>query len=544
MHYKKWIIWIALLCSMNSISHAAIRVPLSRQNTLMMHSLMPAIGLVVIGNSGVRELNRAIDGTHTMHIRLQQTHIGYPIWNANIIAHIPALKQFKSSLDLAKLIKQPNVYFNGVIYQQVNADLQNTSTRIFQKENAQQVLSTLIKSYQSTHVPANITHTKNDLMVFVDKNNKAHWVYKVSFYVLPVSGQDIPAQPAYLIDAVSGEIYKSWNNIKTETSIQSQPVEGGGFGGNHRLGRLHYDGWSLPAHRGKLSLLRDLRQQCYFKNQHFLVLDARTKKIVSYYCPELDPDHNNVYWNDTLGAANGGFSTSNDVMFAAQMVYEMYEKWFGMPPIKNMSNVIPLMVTVHFPGANAYWDEMGQHAYFGDGSNIMFPLTTIDVVGHEFSHGFTQQHANLEYEGESGGMNEAFSDMAGVTLLYYVTNQLSWHIGAGIFKNQDKPIRWMDTPAKDGYSIEHIRDYQDDLNVHQSSGIYNKFFYLLATTPNWNIKKAFALMVRANQYYWTSTSTFQEGACGVVVAAHDLNYAVPDVQAAFKQVGINTASCL
>jgi Zn-dependent metalloprotease len=76
------------------------------------------------------------------------------------------------------------------------------------------------------------------------------------------------------------------------------------------------------------------------------------------------------------------------------------------------------------------------------------------------------------------------------------------------------------------------------LDVHYSSGVYNKAFYLIATTPRWNTRKAFEVMVDANRLYWTSETTFNEAACGVQKAAGDHGYQVADVIAAFKKVGV------
>ena len=62
------------------------------------------------------------------------------------------------------------------------------------------------------------------------------------------------------------------------------------------------------------------------------------------------------------------------------------------------------------------------------------------------------------------------------------------------------------------------------IDVHFTSGVYNRFFYLLGTSAEWDAKKAFDVMVNANQHYWTSTATFSSGACGVLQAATDLQY--------------------
>ncbi|MBC7656521.1 MAG: M4 family metallopeptidase, partial [Frankiaceae bacterium] len=103
-------------------------------------------------------------------------------------------------------------------------------------------------------------------------------------------------------------------------------------------------------------------------------------------------------------------------------------------------------------------------------------------------------------------------------------------------------MRYMEEPGSDGQSIDNAGKYNDNLDVHYSSGVYNKAFFMLARTSGWNTKQAFQVFARANQLYWTSSSTFDQGACGVQAAASDLGYAVADVTRAFSVVGVSCAA--
>lgn len=79
------------------------------------------------------------------------------------------------------------------------------------------------------------------------------------------------------------------------------------------------------------------------------------------------------------------------------------------------------------------------------------------------------------------------------------------------------------------------------MDVHYSSGVFNKAFYTLATKSGWNTRKAFDVFVLANQLYWTPTSTFNQAACGVqqAASAKGSGYPVADVTAAFSAVGVS-----
>jgi hypothetical protein len=97
----------------------------------------------------------------------------------------------------------------------------------------------------------------------------------------------------------------------------------------------------------------------------------------------------------------------------------------------------------------------------------------------------------------------------------------------------------MANPPQDGVSIDNANDYYPGIDVHYSSGVYNKAFYLLATTSGWDTRKAFDVFVRANQHYWTPSTDFTDGAYGVRDAASDLGYSTAAVEAAFAAVGID-----
>ncbi len=209
-----------------------------------------------------------------------------------------------------------------------------------------------------------------------------------------------------------------------------------------------------------------------------------------------------------------------------------------------------LNMVVHANMENAYWD--GSDMTFGDGGSMFYPLVSLGVGAHEISHGFTEQHSNLVYDGQSGGLNESFSDMAAQAAEYYSTGKSSWQIGAEIMKANNQSLRYMDEPTKDceadeqpggECSISNVKDYGEYVDVHYSSGIFNKAFYLLATSDGWNTKKAFDVMVQANTNYWTSHTSFAEAACGVVKAAQDYKYPITSIKQAMLTVGIKIDKC-
>ena len=229
----------------------------------------------------------------------------------------------------------------------------------------------------------------------------------------------------------------------------------------------------------------------------------------------------------------------------------MYQSWYKIPMLVKNGKPMFLPVLVHYPVENAFWN--GDEVIFGDspGSFDFNVFTSLDTVVHEISHGFTEQHSDLEYQHQSGGLNEAFSDMAGIAAEFYAYGKTDFLVGWGDMKEEGVALRYMDQPSKDckgrepgnNCSIDNISQYKSSIDVHHSSGIFNRVYYLLANTPGWDAKKAFDVMVQANRFYWTSTSSFADAACGVMKAAQDYRYDLNETAAAFRVVGIDTANC-
>ena len=229
---------------------------------------------------------------------------------------------------------------------------------------------------------------------------------------------------------------------------------------------------------------------------------------------------------------NGAYSPLNDAHYFGGVVYKMYDQWYNTAPLS-----FQLQMKVHYSNnyENAFWD--GSAMTFGDGQSYFYPLVSLDVVSHEVSHGFTDQNSDLVYSGQSGGINEAFSDIAGEAAEFFMLNSNDFKVGTTIFKGSGA-LRYMYDPPLDGRSIGHANDYSNGMDVHYSSGVFNKAFYLLVNTSGWDVRKGFEVFLRANQNYWTSTTDFEQGCLGVRDAANDAGYSTEDVEAAFAQVGL------
>lgn len=553
-----------LLVSVNVSSvFAADVIDLSQQKNSFLRSFLPkpSLGPGKSANN-LREINQSNDFNNMLHVRLQQNYLGYPIWGADAVVHVPqsAIHNKKLSGILAGASQSNKTSMNGMFYQNIQKDLAKTPAYIFSTAQAEKALDHALALFGLKKENELIKDKKSQLIVYIDKKNIAHWAFHVSFYL---KGTGRPSHPSYLLNAEDFTVYKKWNNVRT-LAKNLDKVKGGGFGGNSKIGKLVYDGLSgnLPA----LDILRDRKNKlCFLANEDVTVSDFRTDSLVKFSCHSQHHGHNNVFWDGESDQINEAYSPSNDALYAGKIVKEMYQSWYNIPVLTDEDGkAMVLSMITHSPNYdifgntdpdNAFWSDYEQKMYFGDGFERFYPLTSsIGVAGHEITHGFTYQHSNLMRDEQAAALDESFSDMAAQAVEFYAFGKNSWKICEEIWKESEKgALRYLDEPTKDckdikpedelECSIDNAKDYYDGIDPHHASGVFNRAFYLLANSPGWSVKKAFDVMVKANQHYWTSNTTFNQAACGVIWATRDYGYEVSAVTAAFNSVGINTNEC-
>jgi hypothetical protein len=110
--------------------------------------------------------------------------------------------------------------------------------------------------------------------------------------------------------------------------------------------------------------------------------------------------------------------------------------------------------------------------------------------------------------------------------------------GYDIFKAPNQALRYLCNPPQDGRSIDHVDDYYPGMDVHYSSGIFNKAFCLIAQSSGWTTQMSFDIFTKANMDYWVPSTNFQQGGEGALAAALDYGYNSQDVVNAFATVGI------
>jgi vibriolysin len=307
-------------------------------------------------------------------------------------------------------------------------------------------------------------------------------------------------------------------------------------------------------------------------------VDVDSNKIVADYPQIHTAEARKVYTASngtsipgTLKRSEGQAATTdvdvNSAYDGTGAAYEAYKNFWSRDSYDNAGAA--LISSVHYDNnyCNAYWD--GNQMVYGDGdaSQGCKPLArSVDVTAHELTHAVTERESGLNYSGESGGMNEAMSDIFGAFVEAWVdggkTGTLkvsanTWLVGELIIA---PALRYMCDPAKDNSSADAWSSSVGNLDVHYSSGVGNLAFCLLSqggkhprakttnNVPGIGMDKAIRILYKAQVDILTSTSNYAAVRTAMEQAATALGYdaatkdAVGCAWAAVK-VGAAPASC-
>ncbi|HEX2396379.1 MAG TPA: M4 family metallopeptidase, partial [Bacteroidales bacterium] len=246
-----------------------------------------------------------------------------------------------------------------------------------------------------------------------------------------------------------------------------------------------------------------------------------------------------------------GMSSAVSAHYNAFLAYEYFRTKFNRNSINAQGgNIISFINVTENDGSsmeNAFWN--GQAVFYGNGGSHFKSLSgAIDVSAHELGHGVVSNSANLEYQGQSGAINETYADIFGS-----MVDRDDWLIGEDVVKTTYYPtgaLRDMSDPHNGGtqsniyWQPAHVSEMylgsQDNGGVHINSGIGNRAYYLFATAVTKD--KAERVFYRALTEYLTKTSQFIDFRIAVVQAAKDL-YGASSTEAvkageAFDVVGI------
>ncbi|MFC5664666.1 M4 family metallopeptidase [Kitasatospora misakiensis] len=468
--------------------------------------LTKALGLG--GQETLVAKDAVVDADGTRHLRFERTYAGLPVLGGDLIVH-QAANGAVGAVDKA-------------VTEQIA--LPSLTPKIPADKAAAQasgaVQSTVGITEDKDESPlAEVHQTGAAQLVVWATDGNPRLAYRTT--VEGVRADGTPSRQLLVTDAATGEVLSTHEQVQTATGTGD-----GVFVGSVPL---------TTAQSGSTFSLKDASRG----GQSTSDLKGKTSGSGTLF---TDTDN---AWGD--GTAANRQSAAVDAQFGAAVTWDFYKNTFGRSGIKN--NGVGATSRVHYGRnyVNAFWDDSCFCMTYGDGDGNTHPLTELDVAGHEMTHGVTSATAGLNYSGESGGLNEATSDIFGTMVEWYAnlaSDKPDYLIGEEIDINGDgTPLRYMDKPSKDGGSADSWSSGVGNLDVHYSSGVGNHFFYLLAegsgaktingvsynsptsngsTVTGIGRDKAAAIWYRALTVYFTSTTNYKAARTATLNAAKDL----------------------
>lgn len=283
----------------------------------------------------------------------------------------------------------------------------------------------------------------------------------------------------------------------------------------------------------------------YTSGQYRLRETSRGQGIETYdmnngtnYGAAVDFTNNSTTWTINSGNEDCG----RDAHWGAEGTYDFYLNEMGRNGLDGNGMLMQSYVHYDVGYDNAFWD--GQVMTYGDGSQQagwFNELVAIDVCGHEFTHGVTENSSNLDYQGESGALNESFSDIFGTAIEWYKKPSTGdFLIGEEITVTAGTALRSMQNPNTYGdpdcyTGTNWYTGSADNGGVHTNSGVQNFWYYLASMGGsgtndlgnNYNVTgfgwyDAARVAFRNNTYYLVNTSQYMDSRNGAIQSAQDL----------------------
>lgn len=459
-----------------------------------------------------RDLHIVGDSTDELgitHIKAQQYFKGVKVYGGESNLHIGTEKEIftghilhvDTTLDVIPLVDESSVM--AIVY----ADLK-TKTNVKHLADEQKKL---------------LQYEKPEIAVIIYENKLAYEVKIRPNFI---------QEWRYFVDAHTGKIIHSYNNTQTNGPATATAND---LNGIPRTINTYLN-------NGVYQLVNAAEPMFNATRNEGVVITYDAKNTSSYnfnYSLITSPDNK---WSN---------ATSVSAHWATTLTYRYLKNTFNRNSLNNKgSNLITFINVAEDDGSsmeNAYWN--GQFVSLGNGGSNFKPLAgALDVIAHEFGHGVISNTANLEYQGQSGAINEAYADIFGS-----MVDRDDWLIGEDITRTSFSPsgaLRNMADPHNEGkYGdpywqpktvSEMYTGSQDNGGVHINCGIVNFAYYLFASEVT--KEKAEQVFYRALTLYLTSRSQFVDLRIAVVQSSKDLYGETSDVVTsagkAFDTVGI------
>jgi Zn-dependent metalloprotease len=435
-----------------------------------------------------------VDADGTEHVRLHRTHKGLPVIGGDVVMH-SRQGRFKA---LSGTQRQP-------LLLSVRPSL-----------NANDAVATAGAAFGARPAGA-----RESTLVVYARSDEPRLAWQVRL-------ENEQADMTYIVDAHDRTILDRWSNRQTATA-------------NGRAKTL-YSG-EVTITTNSIVGGYELRDP---SRGGMRTIDASNSRTSG----QVYKDTDNLWGNH----ANADAATAAaDAQYGAAVTWDYFKLAHGRLGIGGNGKGAYSRVHYGRGYANAYWSNTCFCMTYGDGDGVQIgPLVALDITGHEMAHGVNAQTADLIYSGESGGLNEANSDILGTMVEFHANNTHDtpdYLIGEEVFLGNvagsanQAALRYMFNPFADKRSPNCYTSSLGSLDVHYSSGVANFFFYLLAEgtaartysgvnhTPKTCNATTFAgigrakagkIWYRALTVYFTSTTNYAGARAATISAANDL----------------------
>lgn len=466
-------------------------------------------------------LNRiSRDDLGQVHVRLDQVHNGVSVFGYQLIVHMDRD---------GKLLSITGNHRRGI-----NIKTDPVLTSEMAKKNA-------LKHFSGTAAST----SEVELMLYPTDDGKVVLVYRIALEDL-----SLPDRTVIFVDANNGKIVYSYKDLRTPVAEGTAQVQAGGLQASSPQEPDAAAAAAPAVGTGKSLYSGTVSINTTLNNGRYYMLDMAKGSGSTAGGYTRTNDMNNRYFGSgtlfsDLDNIWGNFMNTDratagvDAHFGAEMTWDYYLTTYGRRGVYNDNK--GTLSKVHYGRrySNAFWSDSCRCMTYGDGDGVSFsPLVSLDVAGHEMTHGVTSATAGLIYSKQSGGLNEAMSDIFGTMVEFYASTHgaaktPNYLIGEDVYTPAipGDALRYMDNPTRDGYSIDTFYDYYDGIDVHYSSGIANNAFYLLSEGGTHRLggnvtgignDKAERIFFRALDVYMVPSETFSQARAHTIQAATDL----------------------
>ncbi|WP_371671678.1 M4 family metallopeptidase [Streptomyces sp. NBC_00289] len=406
-----------------------------------------SLGLTTAQDSTVRDV--VVDKNGTQHVRYDRTYRQLPVLGGDFVVHLASDGAYRSTSRATR----------------TSISLARVTPRLAAPKAADLAVNAL----RAANLGETLKKVRAKPQLVVDA---LHGSPKLAWRTDAVAQDSLgnPVARTVLTDARSGAQIDAWDSIETATG-DGKSLYGGTVALETTLSGSTYqlkDATRGNTYTGDAANKTDL---CIFGI------------CISRAPSTLFTDADN-HWG--TGATADRSSAAVDAQYGTNETWDYYKNVHGRNGIAGDGKGSYNRVHYGSNYNNAFWDDSCFCMTYGDGDGTTFgPLVALDVAGHEMSHGVTSKTAALTYSGESGGLNEATSDIFGTLVEWHANNASDagdYLIGEKIVRSGfgRDALRYMDKPSKDGNSADCWSSSVGNLDVHYSSGVANHFAYLLA----------------------------------------------------------------